>query len=162
MGDSYKLAALLGIREQEQLDTEEQYAREIQELSRRDRLLDAKKAELSVCLEGRKQACIAHDNRRYAGEALVVEIQNFDIFLEGLKLDADRIRAELTQVEAQREQQRLEVVRAKDALIEASKELKAVQKHHEKWQKEQAIGAARRNSAAMDEVAARLWAENRR
>lgn len=162
MGDSYKLKALLGIREQEQLDTEELCAREIQELSRRERLVEAKKDELRACLDGRKQACTAHDKRRFAGEAMMVEIQSFDIFLEGLKIDADRIRAELTLVEAQREQQRVEVERAKDALIEASKELKAVQKHHEKWQKEQAVEAARRNSAAMDEVAARLWAENKR
>lgn len=162
MGDTYKLQALLGIREQEQLDAEEKYAREIQELSRREQRVEAKSRELTVCLEGRKKACIAHDKRRFAGEATMVEIQSFDVFLEGLKLDADQIRVELTRVEAQRDEQRCMVERAKDALIEATKELKAVQKHHENWQKEQTIEAARRNSAAMDEVAARLWAENRR
>lgn len=162
MANSYRLQALLGIREQEQLDAEENYAREIQELSRRERLVEAKNNELSACLDGRKKACIAHDKRRFAGEATMIEIQSFDSFLAGLKIDANRIRAELTGVEAEREQQRLAVGRAKDALMEASKELKAVQKHHENWQKEQATETARRNSAAMDEVAARLWAEHKR
>src|SRR5690554_57708 len=162
MGDSYKLQALLGIREQEQLDAEQNYAREIQELSRRERGVAAKEDELKACLDGRKQACIAHDKRRFSGEATMIEIQSFDVFLAGLKIDANRIRAELTEVESEREQQRLVVARAKDALIAASKELKAVQKHHENWQKEQATEAARRNSAAMDEVAARLWAEHKR
>lgn len=162
MGDIYKLQALLGIREQEQLDAEQNYAREVQELSRRERVVEAKQDALKACIDARKQACIAHDKRRLSGEATMIEIHSFDTFLAGLKIDADRVRVEITEVQAEREQQRVVVARAKDALIEASKELKAVQKHHNKWQKEQAAEAARRDSAAMDEVAARLWAEHKR
>lgn len=162
MGDTYKLDALLGIREQDQLDAESLYAQEIQELTRREELVGAKEDELSACLSERNSACRAHDKRRFSGAATMVEIQNFGVFLAGNKIDANRIRTELTRLEKKCAQQRVVVRRAKEALIEATKELKAVQKHHEKWQQEQAIEAERRNSAAMDEVAARLWAENKR
>lgn len=162
MGDKYKLTALLGIREQEQLDAEEEYAREIQELARRKQLVTAKEEELAACMNGRREACSAHDSRKVRGDATMVEIQLFDIYLSGLDVDMQRMRDEKHALLEATKTQEAVVGKAKGALIEATKELKAVQKHHENWRKEQAVESARRNSAAMDEVAVRLWAENKR
>jgi flagellar export protein FliJ len=162
MSDPYKLQALLGMREQEQLDAEEEYAREIQELRRRDNFVQRKQSELVAHRDSRRSACAAHDARRFSGEATLVEIRGFDAFLDGMKLDEAKLLNEIELARRSRDQQKSEVARAKESLIEATKELKAVQKHREKWEREQAKDAARRNSAAMDEVAARLWMENKR
>lgn len=162
MSDGYELAALLKIRAQQQEDAEEEYAREIQELQRRERFVQQKQQELAAREDARRAACIEHDQKRFAGALTMVEIQRFDGYLDGLRVDETNLKEEIERAGRSCEQQQTEVARAKQGLIEATKELKAVQKHRENWQSDQAREQARRDSAAMDEVAARLWMEHKR
>lgn len=161
MGDSYELAALLKIREQQQEDAQEEYAREIQELQRREQFVLKKEQELVAHQQARRAACVAHDQQRFTGSLSMMEIQRFDIYLDGLGVDEENLKEEIERAKRSCTQQQAEVARAKQGLVEATRELKAVQKHRENWQSDQAREQARRDSAAMDEVAARLWMEHK-
>jgi flagellar export protein FliJ len=162
MADDYQLEALLGLRRQELENAEDEYAREVQELKRREDFVETKRAEFADAVSRRTQVCAEHDGRLAAGEATMSQIRLFDDFLAGLKHDEAQLEESIDRAERSVEQQRREVGKAKGELIEATKEVKAVEKHREKWEREQETKAQRKRSAAMDEVAARRWMEKNR
>lgn len=159
MTDKYNLQTLLDLRRQEQENAEDAYARELQELKRREELVAAKRTELADAAAERKRACQEHDERMARDGATLSQIQAFDAYLAGLKEDESRLQESIEIAERSVAQQQREVTKAKQALIDATKELKAVEKHKEKWEAEQAEKEQRKRSAAMDEVAARRWME---
>ncbi len=159
MTDQYKLKALLKLRRQEHENAEDEYAREVQELRRREEFVANKRAELAEAKQRRKEACEQHDERMARDGGTLAQIRAFDDYLAGLIADEERLEESIARAERSVEQQKREVARAKQELIEATKELKAVEKHREKWEDEQATKEQRKRSAAMDEVAARRWME---
>lgn len=159
MSDEYRLEALLKLRSQEQESAEDEYARKVQELRRREEFVVAKRAELAEAERTRRRACQEHDERMASEGGALSQIRAFDAYLAGLKADEARLTGSIARAEKSVAQQKRAVQKAKQALIEATKELKAVEKHREKWEAEQAAKQQRKHSAAMDEVAARRWME---
>jgi flagellar export protein FliJ len=157
--DNYKLQALLDLRHKEQENAQDEYAREVQELKRREDFVATRRADLADAVSRRKRACTEHDARLATGDATMAQIRLFGDFLSGLKHDETHLEESIERAERSAEQQKREVAKAKGELIEATKEVKAVERHREKWEKEQATKAQRKRSAAMDEVAARRWME---
>jgi flagellar export protein FliJ len=159
MTNEYKLQTLLKLRSQEQESAEDEYAREVQELRRREEFVATKRAELVEAEQTRRRACEQHDERMARDGGTLSQIRAFDAYLAGLKADEARLAESIARAEKSVAQQKRDVQKAKQALIEATKELKAVEKHREKWEAEQAAKEQRKRSATMDEVAARRWME---
>jgi flagellar export protein FliJ len=161
MANDYKLQALLDLRRQDQENAENEYAREVQELTRREDFVATKKADLADAVARRKRNCVEHDARLAGGEVTMSQIRLFDDFLSGLKHDELQLEESIARASRSLEQQVSEVAKAKAELIEATKEVKAVEKHRQNWEEDQETKAQRKRSAAMDEIAARRWMENK-
>jgi flagellar export protein FliJ len=160
MSDDYDLKVLLELREREQEEAEDEYARQIQELERRKEYLAKKHGDLEEAIERRKAMCAQHDERVKSGEATLAQMNVFESYLSGLRQDEIQLEDSIERAERAVSQQSEQVAQAKQGLIEATRELKAVEKHRENWEEEKAAEEQRRESAAMDEVAARRWMEN--
>lgn len=162
MSDDYDLKVLLELREREQEEAEEEYARQIQELERQKEYLAQRRADLEEAIERRKAVCAQHDERVEASGATLAQMNVFESYLSGLRQDEIQLRDSIDRAERAVSQQGEQVGEAKQDLIEATRELEAVEKHRENWQEERATEEQRRESAAMDEVAARRWMERNR
>ena len=157
--DDYDLEVLLELRDQEQSDAEETYARELAELRRRKQFVADKREELEDAVEQRLSECARHDERVRAGELTLAQMRAFDSFLDGLRADEEKLGQSIERARQSVAQKEREVAQAKEQMIEATKALEAVEKHRENWEEEQATQQQRREAAAMDEIAARRWME---
>lgn len=162
MGEEYKLSTLLDVRERELDAAEEAYAAELRALRRCEGLIEQKRGDLEAARARRDEDCRAHDARRFAGGMALAEERVFGAHLQALKRDEALLLAQIAQAQRALKAQEVVVAQAKRALIEATQALKAVQKHRENWELARRIARARRETAAMDEVAARLWMERQR
>lgn len=156
--DDYELEVLLDLREQAQTDAEESYAGCVADLERAREFAGKMRAKLDQARQQTRQAKAERDQKLSAGGRLA-ELMAHDDWIDALRQAetqaAEALDRALKQVEAHRRQ----VDQAKQALIEATRQLEAVKKHREQWESEQARLAERRQSAAMDEIAARRWME---
>ncbi|MFP4598345.1 MAG: hypothetical protein ACOC9W_01060 [Persicimonas sp.] len=159
MSDNYDLQVLLELREREQEEAEDEYAQELAELKRREDFVAKKRADLEAAVARRREACARHDQRVSSGEATLAQMNTFETYVSGLRSDELGIEESIERAQRAVEQQKEAIARAKAELIEATRELEAVVKHKDNWQEEQAAVQQRRQSAAMDEVAARRWME---
>jgi len=157
--DTYQLGVLLELRERAQSDAEEELARAQQELTRRRKAaVDARAARDAAAqrvLDERR----AMDERIACGDAGVTELAMFDGYMRGLREDVADAELRIEDAEAHALEQVDVVSRAQAALADAVRELEAVRQHEKNWKAEREVVARRRESSAMDDVAARIWRE---
>jgi|AP45_3_1055517.scaffolds.fasta_scaffold29151_2 flagellar export protein FliJ len=159
--NDYDLEVLLELRTKAKDDAEEAVSEAIAEVSRREHAVQDARSGLEKARITRKKECDAFDNRCVGGGVGIGQIQQFGDYVRALEANEDQIEIEIERLLARVQQGRREVEMARSALAEAVKELEAVRSHKEQWQKERDLVARRRESAAMDEVAARLWRKNK-
>ena len=155
----YKLQVLLKLRGQERELAEESYAEAMavhRALSEKVRRL---KKEHGAMIEVRRQKCRAFDEEVVANSLSVAEINGFDHHLQGLRAREEEIwdKVEMARDEERQARRRMEL--AHRELVEAVRQLKAVEKHQEKWSAQKALEEQRRASTRDDELAARVWRE---
>lgn len=90
----------------------------------------------------------------------MIDVQNFDRFIAGLRADEQEIADQLAELRRRHRRAREEMERAHRALTEAIREFKAVEQHYEDWQQEREVVERRRRDAKMDDIAARTWRDN--
>ncbi|MBA2663119.1 MAG: hypothetical protein H0U74_12555 [Bradymonadaceae bacterium] len=156
----YELASLLELRERQRDDAELTYASEMAELERHRRAVAELDRRLERAQSERAARCAAFDAQLSEQSLPLVEVHRFDAWIDGLKLDEQQLRDELTQARDDERAQRTALERAHVALHEATLQLKAVEKHHESWLSEQKLLAQRKQSDALDDIAARIWREH--
>ncbi len=88
-------------------------------------------------------------------------LQSMKRHLEGVKMDLEEARERVRRAEEAESEARRTMRRAHEAMLAAVRELKAVEKHREKWAAEEARKEQRKATDQMDEVAARQWREGR-
>lgn len=157
--EDYDLEVLLELREQEMEAAEQEYAEELQELKRREEFVKKKRTELKEARERRQAECDKFDERRLNGEVQPMEYRQFEQFVEGMKQDEEQLESAVQRAEDAVEDQAEWVEEARQKMAEATKNLKAVERHKEDWEAEQEVIAKRKQSASMDEVASRIWRE---
>lgn len=155
--NDYDLEVLLELREKAKEDAEEAVSEAIAEVSRRERAVEDATARLEKARITRKNECDAFDNRCVGGGVGIGQMQQFGDYVRSLKQQEAQMALEIESLRERVLQGRREVEQARAALSESVKELEAVRSHKEQWQKQRDLVARRRESAAMDEVAARLW-----
>lgn len=157
MANDYDLEVLLELREKSKDEAEDAVSEAIAEVTRREKAVDGARANLEKAKITRKNECDAFDNRCVGGEVGIGQMQQFGQYVRSLEANEVNLAQEIETLRARVQQGRREVDEARAMLAEAVKELEAVRSHKEQWQKQRDLVAKRRESVAMDEVAARLW-----
>ena len=159
--EDYDLDVLLQLRNKERDQAEERYAEAMtvhQKLGKKVQQLEQRHRQL---IQKRQRECREFDEKLTDGPAKLGRVQEFDRYVMGLRDREEAAWHEVDKVRKKRRRARRKMEQAHDALLDAVRQLKAVEKHHDKWKKERNIEKKRRQAAKMDDVAARMWRENR-
>ncbi|MEM1348783.1 MAG: hypothetical protein AAGI01_09525 [Myxococcota bacterium] len=157
--ETYQLGVLLEVREREQAEAEEALALEQKELRRSLRAVDAAQQARDEATRRVARERRAMDERIASGTAGVAELAMFDGFMRGLREDVADAQGAIEGALERARQREAEVGRAQVALAQAVRALEAVRQHERKWKAERDVVARRRESSAMDDIAARIWRE---
>lgn len=159
--EAYNLQVILELRELARDDARDSYAHEVHLLEERKRdVLEAKK-RLKESVVRRQEACARFDARTQRGEASIAELGTFDDYVRALRADEVSCAHAIERAQSAVCAQERKCVKAQDDLQNAACELEAVEQHHEQWQQEQKITKQRKDESAMDEIAARLWRDQK-
>lgn len=157
--DSYELDVLLDLRRQEKDRAEDAYGEALNALERERRKVVEAQRDIERAINTRRARCQAFDEDVAKGGSMAA-LQRFDDYLLGLKAKEEELHENRQKAEALAQRQEREVHKKKAELIEATKALMAVEKHHEAWLEEQALLERRKESERLDDIAARIWREN--
>lgn len=159
---TYRLQALLGIRERAEEQAKEVFANASNALAREKKTLQELEDELQRMIDDRKRRREEYSQKLASGEMKVTDQSSAYRYIERLK---EREAEQQAKIDGQREQVReAEKVlkRAQDALILATQDLKALQKHKEKWWEEVKKERAIREEDNLDEIAQTIFSQSRK
>ena len=157
--DQYELGVLLQLRERARDEAQDDLAAQTAELARRQKVLEEARGALEAAIEER------HDQRRRFNDKLsqggvsLGSMQMFEDYVRGLVQREGELEGAIRDREGEVSAQREAIAAAQRSLNEAITQLKAVESHKKGWQEERDSEARRKESAAMDEIAARRWRE---
>jgi flagellar export protein FliJ len=149
----YRLKTLLEMRERAEEAAKEAFARAVMVLRKEEQVLKDLEDELERMIEDRMRRRAEYSQKLTTGEMKVTDQSAAYRFIERLKEKESEQRGRIDgQREHVREAEKL-VKKAQDALIQATQDLKALQKHKEKWQAEVKRERAVREEDQLDEIA---------
>lgn len=149
---TYRLQALLGIRERAEEAAKEVFAHAMNALAKEKQTLQEMEDELVRMIEDRKRRREEYSQKLASGEMKVTDQSAAYRFIERLKeREAEQAARIDGQKEAVREAEKV-LKRAQDALVAATQDLKALQKHKEKWAEEVKRDRMMREEDMMDEI----------
>lgn len=157
----YELKVLLELRSRDRQDAEADYAEKLAAYHQAGQLVRTREEELRRLIELRRKRCREFDEQIIQGPGMMARLHEFDHFVEGMRDDEARAQQRIEEAHDEQRRAQRAMRKSHEQMLEAIKALKAVEKHHEKWKKEAAILHERKQSAQMDDVAARLWREQR-
>lgn len=155
----YDLKVLFELRGRAREEAEQEYGARLNELERRKRETIECHRTLEQAIIQRGQQCEAFDVEIVEKSLAMADVHRFDAYIDGLKLDEKQMQRAINRAELAESVQERAVEEARVDLLEASRQLKAVEKHHEQWLAEQKILLDRKQSDALDDIAARIWRE---
>jgi flagellar export protein FliJ len=149
---TYRLQTLYGIKERAEEAAKDVFGRAQAALRAEEQKLKDLQDELERMIEDRKRRREEYSQKLAAGEMKITDQSGANRYIERLK---EKEAEQQFKIEAQREAVRTaekEVKRAQDALIVATQELKALQKHKEKWLAEVKKDREQREADNLDEI----------
>ena len=156
----YRPQTLLELRERAKKDAEEVFAQALQQLAEEEARLREEEENLERMIEDRHRRREEYARKLASGEMKVTDQSNAYRYIERLK---EKEVEQQTVIDAQKEQVReaeKEVKRAQDALVLANQELKALEKHKEKWEEEVKRERMLREENAMDELGQSIFQQS--
>ena len=151
--EEYRLTALYGLREKAKEEAERILAQAMRALKEEQTRLEEMQAELERMIASRKAKAKEYAEKQMRGEMSAQAMISAQSYLERLK---EQEQAQERTIEGQQrviEQREKEVDRARQGLAEATQELKALEKHKEKWEKEQKRKRQLKEEELLDELA---------
>jgi flagellar export protein FliJ len=148
----YRLQSLLEIRERAEKAAKDAFASATNALREQERIQKEMEDELERMIEDRKRRREEYSRKLTSGEMKVTEQSSAQRFIDRLK---EKETEQAFKIESQKENVRnaeKELKRAQDALIVATQDLKALQKHKEKWQEELKKERQAKEEDQMDEI----------
>ncbi len=148
----YRLQALYDIKERKEQDAKEAFAAAQQALRDQQKLQKDMEEELQRMIEDRHRRREEYSQKLASGEMKVTDQSSAYRYIERLK---DKEKEQEFKIEAQKEQVRnaeKELKRSQDALIVATQDLKALQKHKEKWLTDWKKEVAMKEEDNLDEI----------
>ncbi|MEQ8273135.1 MAG: hypothetical protein RMA76_11130 [Deltaproteobacteria bacterium] len=153
----YRLQTLLEIRERAEEDAKQAFAAAMAQLKQEQDLLQELKDELERMIEDRHRRREEYANKLASGEMKVTDQAAAYRFIDRLK---EKEVEQKGRIDAQRENVReaeKHMKRAQDALIQATQDLKALQKHKENWEAQVKKERAMREAEQLDEIAQTIY-----
>lgn len=145
---AYRLQVLFEMREKKKKEAEELYAEKKKKVIEEQKKLDDMKDTLKEMVQHRHDKKREYAERTRAGEYTVSQITANDRHVERLKQKEQAYQVEIDR-QAERLQEAERVAQeAMDALVKATQDHKALEKHKEKWLK-----AVKREMAMKEELA---------
>lgn len=158
---AYQLEVLLELRRKEREAAEAKYSEMLSLYHQAGEILRNAEDEHRRLIKERRQKTKEFDQAAGSGRTELAALQGFEFYLEGLKDRENQVLEELDRARNAQRKAQGEMRRAHQEMLAAIKALMAVEKHFEKWKLEQKTLAERRQSNQMDDVAARVWREQR-
>ena len=132
----YRLQTLYDMREKEKDKAEEAYAEAKRKVAVEQKKLDDMKAHLQDMIQARQNRRIEYAEKMRTGELTIAQITGNDRHIERMKNEESAYEVEISrQAEAVKEKEG-EAEIAKEEMIKATQEFKALEKHKEKWLKQ--------------------------
>lgn len=153
----YRLQTLLEIRERAEEEAKQVFAEAMSQLHAEQQTLQEMKDELERMVEDRKRRREEYANKLASGEMKVTDQSAAYRFIDRLK---EKEVEQKGRIDGQRENVReaeKQVKRAQDALITATQDLKALQKHKEKWAEQVKKERAMKEADMLDEIAQTIY-----
>jgi flagellar export protein FliJ len=149
---TYRLQTLLGIRERAEEAAKEVFANAMNALAREQKAQADMEDELQRMIADRKRRREEYSQKLASGEMKITDQSAAYRYIDRLKeKEAEQAAKIDAQKEVVREAEKA-VKRAQDALIVATQDLKALEKHKEKWIEEVKRDRAMREEDQMDEI----------
>lgn len=150
---AYRLQALFDIREKEKEKAEEVYAQKQAALAEEQKKLEAMKEHLREMVRSREQKKQEYADRMRTGELTVHQITANDRHIERMKQEEAAYQVEIQrQMEAVREAEEV-AEQAKQDMLKANQDFKALEKHKEKWMKKVKRELALKEEDAVEDIA---------
>lgn len=146
----YRLEPVLEVREQAKKDAAQRLATARQALADAEAELARRLAAVEACRQRQVEADAKLFAALQAGAAAHILLAH-RTFVADLREEEQRLRVAVEQQRAAIQQAEAAVEAALQGLIEASKEVQAIEKHKENWQMARKLEAERRENKANDE-----------
>lgn len=157
----YRLATLLTIRERKKEQAEHKLAETLAALSKEQKRLKELQDEL-IAMEDRRQALRReYMERAMRGQTGANDAVRHNAYVEHLK-DLEKQQKEAIADQQDRVEEHEGYVKvARDLLVVATQELKALEKHKEKWLEEVKKEREAKEEMVMDDIAQTIFLRNR-
>ncbi len=158
----YRLQALLEIRERAEKEAKDAFAAAMNQLREEEQLLKDFEDELQRMIEDRHRRREEYAQKLASGEMKITDQSNAYRYIDRLK---EKETEQQGKIDGQRENVReaeKALKRAQDLLIQASQDLKALEKHRENWLKKLKKERQLKEEDNMDEIAQVMYQQRGR
>ncbi len=153
----YRLQVLLDMRKRAEEEAKENFARAMQALREQERILAEMETELERMIEDRKRRRKEYADKLASGEMKITDQSAANRFIERMK---EKEQEQRGRIDGQRENVReaeKQLKRMQDALVKATQDLKALEKHKENWQTEVKKERQAKEEDMLDEIAQTIF-----
>ncbi len=158
----YRLQALLEIRQRAEEEAKDAFAAAMNQLREEEQLLKDFEDELKRMIEDRHRRREEYAQKLASGEMKITDQSNAYRYIDRLK---EKETEQQGKIDGQRENVReaeKALKRAQDLLIQASQDLKALEKHRENWLKKLKKERQLKEEDTMDEIAQVMYQQRGR
>ena len=153
----YRLQTLLGLREKAKDEAERHLGDCLRILKEEEERLEEMRAELRRMIASREAKSRDYAEKQMRGEMSAQAVISANSYIERLK---EQEEAQQEAIDGQQEvvnARKADVKDARDKLIVANQDLKALEKHKEKWEKKIKREAQMKEEEALDELAQTIF-----
>ena len=135
-GKDYRLKVLYEIREKEKKRAEDAYAERQQEVAREKKTLEDMRGRLKEMVQHREDRKAQYNEAMRSGQLNIDSIQSNDRHIERLKQEEAAYQVEITRQQEVLQDAQTRADDARDEMLKATQDFKALEKHKEKWEKQ--------------------------
>jgi flagellar export protein FliJ len=157
----YRLQVLLEMRQRAEKEAQDKLAEEKKKLAAEQNKLKKLKEQKQQMIQARLARRDELTQKMRAGQMAVKKIQDEYRFLERMAQEITVMDDVIYRQEQAVKAQEIEVQAALEILVKKSQELKALEKHKEKWAKEVKAERARKEEDKMDEIGQQIFMFNK-
>lgn len=149
----YRLQALFDIREKAKDEAEEHYAEKKKAVAEQEKILDEMKQKLRDMVTFREDKKAEYAEKMRSGQLNVTQIQANDRHIDRLKHEEQAYQVEISRQQERVREAEAEAEEAMQAMLKATQDFKALEKHKEKWVKQVKRELALKEEDQLEDIA---------
>lgn len=153
----YSLDILLQLRGRQRDEAEQVYREAMQRHERMSQKVEQLREEHRQMVQRRKQICREFDNRLERGDQRLDQIRKFERYTSELRDLEEEMLLRIDRARKRHRRARQQMDQAHDEMVDAIRQLKAVESHCEQWEKQRDVEQRRHQARKFDELASRQW-----